>query len=54
MPEEKTNIILVTPNSCCAFFMVGNVVADVMEEPLAVKSFSSEEVYSAISKMATN
>lgn len=53
-PEERTLIILVTSNSCSAFFMSGNIVTDVIEEPLAVKSFSSEEVYSAVSKLATN
>lgn len=54
MPEEKTLVLLITANSCCAFYFTGPVISDVMEEPLAVKSFSSEEVYSAISKLATN
>ena len=54
LPDEKTLIVLVTSNSCCAFYFTGSVIADISEEPLAVKSFSSEEVYSAVSKMATN
>lgn len=53
-PEEKTSIILVTPNSCSAFYLGGGIISDITEEPLAVKSFSSEEVYSAVSKMAAN
>lgn len=52
--EEKTSILLITPNSCCSFFLHGNVLVDSMEEPLAVKSFSSEEVYSTITKIASN
>ncbi len=51
--EEKSTILLITPNSCCSFYMNGNVLTDYSEEPLAVKSFSSEEVYSAISKIAS-
>ncbi len=49
--EERTTILLVTPNSCCSFYMEGNVLIDYNEEPLAVKSFSTEEVYSTISKI---
>lgn len=52
--EEKTAILLVTPNSCCTFYLNGNNIVDCFEEPLAVKSFSTEEVYSTISKIATN
>lgn len=52
--EEKTSILLVTPNSCCSFYLNGNILVDCFEEPLAVKSFSTEEVYSTISKMALN
>lgn len=52
--DEKTLILLVTPNSCCNFYMHGNHIVDCFEEPIAVKSFSTEEVYSTISKIATN
>ncbi len=52
--EEKTAILLITPNSCCSFYLNGPVLIDCVEEPLAVKSFSTEEVYSTISKIATN
>ncbi len=52
--EEKTAILLITPNSCCSFYLNGPTLIDCIEEPLAVKSFSTEEVYSAISKIATN
>lgn len=52
--EEKTAILLITPNSCCSFYLNGPALIDCVEEPLAVKSFSTEEVYSTISKIATN
>ena len=52
--EERTTIILITPNSCCSFFMNGNTLVDCTEEPLAIKSFSSEEVYATITKLAAN
>ncbi|MBQ8887789.1 MAG: hypothetical protein IJY61_08830 [Candidatus Gastranaerophilales bacterium] len=51
---EQTSVLLVTPNSCCAFYLHGSCVVDCIEEPLAVKSFSSEEVYSTIAKIASN
>jgi len=52
--EERTAILLITPNSCCSFYLNGSTLVDCIEEPLAVKSFSTEEVYSTISKIATN
>lgn len=52
--EERTAILLITPNSCCSFYLNGTTLIDCVEEPLAVKSFSTEEVYSTITKIATN
>lgn len=52
--EERTSILLITPNSCCSFYLNGPTIVDCIEEPLAVKSFSTEEVYSTISKIASN
>ena len=52
--EEKTTVLLITANSCSSFYLEGNIINDLFEEPLAVKSFSSEEVYSTISKIASN
>ncbi len=52
--DEKTSVLLITPNSCCTFYLESGVILDLFEEPLAVKSFSTEEVYSTISKIATN
>lgn len=49
--EDKTSVILITPNSCCTFNLIGAKLADYTEEPLAVKSFSTEEVYTTISKI---
>lgn len=51
---SKASILLVTPNSCSAFHLNGTTLVDCVEEPLAVKSFSAEEVYSAISKIASS
>ncbi len=51
---EKTSVLLITPNSCCTFYLENGIILDLFEEPLAVKSFSTEEVYSTISKIATN
>ncbi len=50
--EEKTNILLITTNSCCSFFLNGQILIDYNESPLAVKSFSTEEVYSIIAQIA--
>ena len=52
--DEKTSVLLITPNSCCTFYLEGGIIYDLFEEPLAVKSFSTEEVYSTISKIAAN
>ncbi len=52
--EERTTILLITPNSCSTFYLEGNILIDYYEEPLAVKSFSPEEVNSAISKIASS
>lgn len=52
--EEKTTLLLITPNSCCSFYLISGAVVDFFEEPLAVKSFSTEEVYTTISKIAEN
>ena len=54
LPDEKTLIVLTTSNSCSAFLLNGSVVADVAEEPIAIKSFTQEEVYGIVSKLATN
>ncbi|MCD7880050.1 MAG: hypothetical protein LUG16_08985, partial [Candidatus Gastranaerophilales bacterium] len=50
---QRTQIILVSSNSCCSFYLEGNILVSLKEEILAVKSYSSDEVYSAISKIAT-
>lgn len=52
--EEKTSILLITANSCCAFYLEDGFLLDYFEEPIAVKSFSKEEVYSTISKLVEN
>lgn len=52
--EEKTTLLLITPNNCCVFYLENGTISDFFEEPLAVKSFSTEEVYSTIAKIADN
>ncbi len=52
--EEKTTILLATANSCATFYLEGNIIVDSFEEPLAVKSFSADEVYATVSKIAAN
>ena len=49
--EEKASVLLITANSCCSFYFEDGLLLDYFEEPLAVKSFSKEEVYSTISKI---
>ena len=52
--EENVSILLVTANNCASFFVEDGLVTDFFEEPIAVKSFSKEEVYVTISKILTN
>lgn len=49
--EERASVLLVTANSCCSFYFEDGLLLDYFEEPLAVKSFSKDEVYSTISKI---
>lgn len=46
--NEKWNVINITSNSFSIFSMKGRNLISVYEEPLAVKSFSEEEVYQVI------
>ena len=50
--EEKTAVLLVTATSCVIFNMNGKDLVDYAEEPIAVKSLSTDEVYATVSKMA--
>lgn len=50
--EEQTTIILISQTSCSSFYLLGDVITDYSEEPLAVKSFSPEEVHATISRIA--
>lgn len=47
------NILLISQNSYAVFSMLGNSVIEYFEEPLAIKSFTNDEVYVAISQAAT-
>lgn len=53
-PHQNTLLVLVTANSCCTFYIENATMIDYFEEPIAVKSFSTEEVYSSISKVVEN
>lgn len=53
-PEEQTLVLLITSNSCSSFYLESGCLMDYFEEPLAVKSFSQEEVYATISKITEN
>ncbi len=53
-PHQNTLLVLVTANSCCTFYIEDSTLFDYFEEPIAVKSFSTEEVYSTISKVVEN
>lgn len=52
--NETTNIMLINSNSYSIFCMQGKKLVDYFEEPLAIKSFSSDEVYIAISSAANS
>jgi len=50
--SETSNIFLLNPNSFSILCMQGKKIVDYYEEPLAIKSFSDDEVYAAIAKSA--
>lgn len=52
--NDSTNILLIGSNSYSIFCMQGKKLVDYFEEPLAIKSFSSDEVYLAISSAASS
>ncbi len=46
---EATNILLISSNSYSIFCMQGTTIVDYFDEPIAIKSFTNDEVYIAIS-----
>ncbi len=48
--NQNSVVLLITSNSYHIFYMNANNVVDYVEEPIAIKSFSIDEVYSNISK----
>ncbi len=50
--NDTINILLISSNSYSIFCLQGKKLVDYYEEPLAIKSFSSDEVYVAISSAA--
>jgi len=52
MSHSAWNILLVSANSYAVFSMLENSVIEYVEEPLAIKSFSNDEVYVAIAQAA--
>lgn len=51
---ERNLIILITSNSCSSFYFTGEKLEEATESPLAVKSFTSDEVYGAVTKISTD
>lgn len=51
---EPFNVLLITSNSYAIFCMKGSKLVDYYEEPLAIKSFTDDEVYLAISSAASS
>ena len=52
MSHSAWNVLLVSANSYAVFSMLENSVIEYVEEPLAIKSFSNDEVYVAIAQAA--
>lgn len=50
--DESLDILLISSNSYSIFSMQGSKIIDYYEEPLAIKSFTSDEVYIAIASAA--
>lgn len=48
--HESWNILLVTQNSFVVFNLIGYNIIEYYEDPLAIKSFNNDEVYSAIAQ----
>lgn len=55
IPTDKSawNILLISGTSYSIFNFIGEKLNNYFEEPLAVKSFTDEEVYSAVGSMAS-
>lgn len=52
--DPNWNILLVTQNSYAVFSMLEHNVIEYFEDPMAIKSFTGDEVYMAVSQAATN
>lgn len=52
MDGQNWNLLLVNPNSYAIFALAGDKIIDYSEVPLAIKSFSVEEAYQAITNSA--
>lgn len=53
-PEVKTAVLIIGANSFSSLIVSGDAIIECNESPLAVKSYSSEEIYSIVSKYATD
>lgn len=51
--KSPWNVLLISSTSYSIFNFIGDKLCNYFEEPLAVKSFTDEEVYSAVSSMAS-
>jgi hypothetical protein len=52
--EINWNILLINTNSYVIFSMIGDKLIEVYEDPIAIKSFSEDEIYPAITSAASS
>ncbi len=52
--DNTATVLLITPNNCAALNFKNQKINTITEEPIAVKSFTKEEVYSTVAKIANN
>ncbi|MFA6989556.1 MAG: hypothetical protein WC197_05760 [Candidatus Gastranaerophilaceae bacterium] len=54
MEESNWNLLLINTNSYVIFSMIGDKLFEVYEDPIAIKSFSEDEIYPAITSSASS
>jgi len=48
--NDNWNLVIIQPTSCCILNMQGEDILDIVDAPLAVKSFGEEEVYDVLAE----
>ena len=54
LEDGNWNILLINTNSYAIFSMIGNKLFEVYEDPIAIKSFTEDEIYPAITSSASS